>query len=66
MSTSPNKPKVLISTRLPEDLFQKISQECEITEYWNNEENMPREKLLKGVENVDGLCCTLESKKNFF
>ena len=59
MSTS--KPKVFVTRKVPEEGIKLLREHCVVTQ-WDSEATIPRDELLKGVKNVDGLFCLLTDK----
>ncbi|WML56050.1 D-glycerate dehydrogenase [Neobacillus sp. PS2-9] len=53
------KCKVYVTRRLPEEMIDKLSSHFEVTMWEEEEIPVPREVLLKEVEEVDGLICLL-------
>ena len=61
--TTTNKPKVFVTRKVPEEGIKLLRENCIVTQ-WDSEDTIPRDKLLEGVKNVDGLFCLLTDKIN--
>ena len=59
--SSTAKPKVFVTRKVPEEGIKLLREHCMVTQ-WDSEDTVPREELLKGVKNVDGLFCLLTDK----
>jgi glyoxylate reductase len=57
------KPKVLATHRLFESARKLLHEHCEV-EYWEKPERPPREEVLRGVRDKEGLICLLTEKVN--
>lgn len=57
------KQKVLVTRNVPQAAIEiiKSSQSCDL-DYWNSEDPIPRDELLKRVAGLDGLYCLLTEK----
>jgi lactate dehydrogenase-like 2-hydroxyacid dehydrogenase len=56
------RPTVFITTKIPKVAEEKLKQHCNLIEYWDSEEPLPRSELLKRAKNVDGIFCVLTDK----
>lgn len=52
------KPKVYVTRLVPQDGIDRLQQECEV-EVWEEARPVPRDVLLKKVNDVEGLYCLL-------
>ncbi|MDW7674934.1 MAG: D-glycerate dehydrogenase, partial [Bacillota bacterium] len=57
-----NKPRILITRRIPEEALAILNRACEIEQWPEVEQPMPRGELLKKVQNVDGLYTLLTDR----
>ena len=53
------KPKVYITRRIPEPILTMIESQCEVRMWREEEIAVPREVLLREIEDIDGLYCML-------
>ncbi|WP_226037338.1 2-hydroxyacid dehydrogenase [Aquibacillus saliphilus] len=54
------KPKVLITEQLPSEIIDFIGEHCNYS-LWEHDEKIPRDELLKRIEDVDGLLTSKDS-----
>ena len=59
--SSTAKPKVFVTRKVPEEGIKLLREHCMVTQ-WDSEDTVPRDELLKGVKNVDGVFCLLTDK----
>eukprot|EP01126_Amoeba_proteus_P060931 TRINITY_DN8122_c0_g1_i2.p1 TRINITY_DN8122_c0_g1~~TRINITY_DN8122_c0_g1_i2.p1 ORF type:complete len:208 (+),score=30.40 TRINITY_DN8122_c0_g1_i2:38-661(+) len=58
-----SRPKVGITTRIPESGLKKIVQSCNIVLHWENDDQpLPRGDLLRAAQDIDGILCVLSDK----
>jgi glyoxylate reductase len=53
------KPKVYITRKIPDQAVNKIKEFCEVSMWEKADEPIPRERLEKEIEEIDGLYCLL-------
>jgi glyoxylate reductase len=51
------KPKVYLTRRIPEVIFNKMAEECEISQWPEADRPVPRDVLEREIAKVDGLYC---------
>jgi len=55
------KPRILATHRLFDEATALLNANCEV-EYWSHPERIPRDELLRGVKDKDGLICLLTER----
>ena len=55
------KPKVYVTRRIPQPGVELLGSECDV-KYWDSDEAIPQEVLLKNVEGANALLCMLTDK----
>ncbi|WP_179107326.1 2-hydroxyacid dehydrogenase [Sediminibacillus massiliensis] len=53
------KPKIYITRKIPDEIVNKLEQECQVRMWEESEAPVPREVLEKEVADIDGLYCLL-------
>lgn len=56
------KPKILITTKLHDDLYALLNAHCQILFYWNEESDLTEEDLKKNIGECEGVFCILSNK----
>jgi glyoxylate reductase len=56
------KPKILVTTKLPEHLFSLLSEKCEILFYWQEDSDLSIEELKNHIADCEGVFCLLSNK----
>lgn len=53
--------KVFVTRRIPDPGTQILTPSCDVT-FWESDDTIPREDLLKNVKDVDAILCMLTDK----
>lgn len=56
------KPKVYITRKLPESIVNKIESVCEVRMWEEKDRPVPRDVLLREIQEIDGLYCLLTER----
>ncbi|KAK3576177.1 hypothetical protein CHS0354_001195 [Potamilus streckersoni] len=57
------KPRVFVTRKVPQDGITLLQEKCDV-QIWDSEAIVPREELLKSVEGVEGIFCTINDMIN--
>ena len=53
--------KVYVTRRIPDPGTQSLTSSCDVT-FWDSDDAIPREELLKNVKGMDAILCMLTDK----
>jgi len=61
----PQKPKIIITTNLPNDIEHELSLKCEIIFHWKGDTEIPLNEFKKIISECDGIFCVYQNSYKF-